>query len=64
VKFVTYERLKSDYGIKYCRVHLARLEKRGQFPRRRQISENRIGWLENEITDWIASRPLSTGGIE
>ena len=33
-----------------------RLEREGKFPARRQISDNAVGWLESEISDWIASR--------
>ena len=33
-----------------------RLEQEGKFPARRQISPSAMGWLESEISDWIASR--------
>jgi prophage regulatory protein len=33
-----------------------RLERAGGFPRHRRISRNSVGWLENEIADWINSR--------
>jgi prophage regulatory protein len=33
-----------------------RLERQGEFPRRLQISENAIGWLDSEIRLWIESR--------
>ena len=36
-----------------------RMEKRGEFPQRRQISPGRVGWLESEILDWMESRPVS-----
>ena len=36
-----------------------RMEKRGEFPKRRQISPNRVAWLESEILAWMASRPVS-----
>lgn len=36
-----------------------RMEKRGEFPTRRQISPNRVGWLESEIVAWVESRPIS-----
>ena len=38
------------------RVSRWRLEKVGQFPRRRQISPNRIGWLLSEILAWQRER--------
>ena len=36
-----------------------RMEKRGEFPKRRQISPNRIAYLESEIIEWMESRPVS-----
>ena len=40
------------------RTTLWRLEREGAFPPRRQITPNRIGWIENEIEQWLRSRPL------
>ena len=36
-----------------------REEKAGRFPKRRQISPNRVAWLESEILDWMSTRPVS-----
>ena len=36
-----------------------RLEKRGRFPKRRQISPGRVGWLESEVLEWMESCPVS-----
>ncbi len=33
-----------------------RLERVGQFPRRRNISPNAVGWLASEIQSWIYAR--------
>ena len=33
-----------------------RLERIGEFPRRRRISANAVGWLESELDAWIAAR--------
>lgn len=38
------------------RTTLWRLERRGEFPRHRQISTNAVGWLEEEVTIWIQAR--------
>ncbi len=38
------------------RVTRWRMERKGTFPRRRQISPNRIGWLESEIQAWVEAR--------
>ena len=33
--------------------HLRRLAKEGKFPKPIQISENRSGWLEEDVNKWI-----------
>lgn len=55
-RFLTFQELKGR-GILYCRQHLPRMEKAGQFPTRRRIGPNRVGWLEAEIDQWLRSRP-------
>lgn len=37
-----------------------RLEKEGDFPERRQLSPNTVGWLRSEIEKWIAQRTIAT----
>jgi hypothetical protein len=40
------------------------LERENKFPRRVQVGENRVAWLETEIDAWIESRkrvPLEDG---
>ena len=39
-----------------------RMEKRGEAPKRRQISPGRVAWLESEILDWMKSRPVVETG--
>ena len=41
-----------------------RLEIRGEFPQRKQLSPNSVGWLESEIDEWIASRRSAKSDIE
>ena len=36
--------------------HLRRLAKENKFPKPVQISENRSGWLEEDVNKWIESR--------
>ena len=38
---------------------IERLERDGQFPKRRQISGRRVGWLLREVEEWAESRPVS-----
>jgi len=39
-----------------------RLEAMGKFPKRVRLSSNAVGWYEDEIAEWIESRPR--GGID
>lgn len=36
-----------------------RMEKIGQFPKRRKISKILVGWLSTEIEQWLQSRELA-----
>ena len=42
--------------VPFSRQHILRLEKRGRFPRRIRLGDNRVAWLRSEIEAWIASR--------
>ena len=33
-----------------------RMERRGEFPKRRQLSPNRVGWLRSEVVTWVEER--------
>jgi prophage regulatory protein len=57
VRLLTFPELKSRKGISYTRQFVARLEARGEFPRRVQTGPNSIAWLEHEVDAWILSRP-------
>ena len=39
------------------RMTIYRLEKAGEFPARRRLSPNSVAWLEEEILNWLVSRP-------
>ena len=43
---------------------IRRAELRGEFPRRRQLSPNRVGWLESEILAWVKQLPPLDGDNE
>lgn len=43
-------------GIRYSAVHLNRLEKAGQFPRRIRIGGNRVGWIAEEVEAWMEEK--------
>ncbi len=42
--------------VLYSPQHIARLEKAGQFPKRVQLGPNRVGWVEDEVLDWLRHR--------
>ena len=41
------------------RMTIWRLERAGQFPQRRRLGPNAVGWIQAEIDDWIATRPAA-----
>jgi prophage regulatory protein len=43
-------------GIPYSRVHVWRLEKTGEFPKRVAIGRARHAWLETEVDAWIKAK--------
>jgi prophage regulatory protein len=55
-KLLRYCDLADTRGITYTRRHLYTLENERKFPRRVPIGENRVGWLESEIDDWIGAQ--------
>ena len=42
--------------VLYSPQHIARPEKAGQFPKRVQLGSNRVGWVEEEVLDWLGER--------
>lgn len=44
-------------GITFTRKHIRTLEAAGRFPRRIKLGDRAVAWYENEIDEWIASRP-------
>ena len=42
--------------VLYSPQHVARLEKAGTFPKRIQLGPNRVGWVEDEVLDWLQLR--------
>lgn len=42
--------------VLYSPAHIARLEAAGLFPKRVRLGTGRVGWLEQEIDDWIIER--------
>ena len=56
MKVLSFCELKPKKGIPYSRVHLRRLEAAGRFPRRVQLGDNAVAWIESEIDAWLEER--------
>ena len=50
--------------IRKSRVQIWRDVRAGEFPAPVSLGPNSIGWYEDEIADWLASRPRRTYGAE
>jgi len=42
--------------VLYSPQHIARLEAAGLFPKRVKLGNNRVGWIEQEVLDWLQER--------
>ena len=42
--------------VLYSFAHIARLEAAGQFPKRVPLGPGRVGYVDEEIEDWIRNR--------
>lgn len=42
--------------VLYSPQHIARLEAAGSFPKRVKLGNNRVGWIEQEVLDWLQIR--------
>jgi predicted DNA-binding transcriptional regulator AlpA len=47
--------------VPVSRTTLWRMERAGQFPKRIQISPNRVAWLEADIDTWLEQRKQNCG---
>jgi prophage regulatory protein len=56
MKLLKFDELESTRGISYTRRHLYTLESERKFPKRVVLGENRVGWIESEIDNWLAEK--------
>jgi len=59
MKILKEEEVVEIVGL--SRVSIWRMERSGKFPKRLQLGARKVGWLENEIQGFIASRPRGIG---
>lgn len=48
--------------VLYSPQHIARMEKAGQFPKRVELGPSRVGWVEDEVLDWLQIKLARRGG--
>jgi len=58
MRFLRFKELRQRVGL--SRTSIWRLERKGQFPRRRQLSDNTVAWLDDEIDEWMQARDSVT----
>ena len=54
MRLLSYPQLR-DRGVPYTREHLRRLIAEQKFPAPIALSNKRIAWVEDEVSDWIAN---------
>jgi prophage regulatory protein len=54
LKFLRFSAVRERTGL--SRSTIWRLERKGVFPKHRRISANAVGWLEQEVNDWVLWR--------
>ena len=55
--FLTAKELQGVTGL--SRTTVWRLENAGDFPKRRQVTSQRVAWLFEEVVEWARSRPTA-----
>jgi predicted DNA-binding transcriptional regulator AlpA len=53
MRLLTFTELQRQKGIPYCRDHLRRLVKAGQFPLPIVLGARRIAWSEDEVDAYL-----------
>lgn len=51
MKFLSKKQVREK--VLYSPAHIARLEAAGKFPKRVQLGPGRVGWVEEEIEEWM-----------
>jgi prophage regulatory protein len=48
-------------GVPFTRVHIQRLEDKGQFPKRVRLGANTVVWVVDEVDQWVGARVAERG---
>ena len=54
MRFLRIDEVIDKVGL--SRPTIWRLERAGEFPKRRQLGRNSVGWVEEEVEEWMESR--------
>ncbi len=54
MKFLSKKQVREK--VLYSFAHIARLEEAGKFPARVQLGPGRVGWVEEEIEEWMRDK--------
>ncbi len=63
MRMLSFPQLRAEKGIRFSRMHVDRLEKAGQFPKRVRIGGNTVCWIEAEIDEWLAKLATDARGF-
>ena len=58
MRVIRFHEVRLRVGL--SRTSIWRLERKGQFPARRRLSVNAVGWLEDEVERWVQARDVVT----
>ena len=56
MRMLSFPELKERKGIRFCRMHIDRIEKAGNFPKRVRLSSAAVAWSEDEVDAWLKAK--------
>jgi prophage regulatory protein len=56
VRILSFPELREKKGIVWSRVHVDRMIEAGKFPRKVHIGEQTVGWIEDEVDEYLKAR--------
>ncbi len=59
MKILKEEEVVNMVGL--SRISIWRMERAGDFPKRLQLGARKVGWLQDEVENFITSRPRGVG---
>ncbi len=62
MRVIRFAEVRSKVGL--SRTTIWRLEQDGRFPRRRQLSAGAVGWIAEEVEEWLQNRPSTRAATD